>query len=486
MRIRTLLSSIAGLGMLLALPVRAEDDSQDDVGYAWLSDSEGRQPNAVGKVVGVGLTESLLAEVTAPAPPPVSAQSPFREETPKAATPAASEPMGGGVVVADDDGPCTPCPETCEPGWFKLLKFQALEDARIDVRGWIDQGVTWNPDRPANRFNGPVAYNDRSNEYQLNQAYLIAQRAVDNGGCGWDWGGRIDLLYGTDYRFVQAIGLETAWDQAHRFYGLALPQWYGEVAVDKLTVRAGHFYAPCGYETAMAPDNFFYSHSYTFLYGQPRTLTGAMLTYKLNDRLSANAGLDAGWNAWESINDKAGVLAGFTWITPDQRTTLSFEIFVNNQQLTGENVRSQYALVLARKFNDRLTYAFEHDYGRDDDAVSGQAGPRDAAWCSFAHYVVYTLNPCWSLGVRYEWFDDEDGLVIAGLGNPHGINLSPAASQWNALSVGVNYKPNANVVLRSELRWDWVNPRTRVPNYPFDDFTKGGQFLWGADLIVKF
>ena len=57
-----------------------------------------------------------------------------------------------------------------------------------------------------NRFNGPVGYNDRANEFDLNQFYVIAERVtkVEN-DCGIDYGYRADLVYGTDRRFVQTI-----------------------------------------------------------------------------------------------------------------------------------------------------------------------------------------------------------------------------------------------------------------------------------------
>ena len=43
----------------------------------------------------------------------------------------------------------------------------------------------------------------------MNQLWFYAQREVDTGGYGWDWGGRVDFVYGTDARFTQAAdGLE--------------------------------------------------------------------------------------------------------------------------------------------------------------------------------------------------------------------------------------------------------------------------------------
>ena len=68
--------------------------------------------------------------------------------------------------------------------------------------------MTFNSLSPTNRWNGPVFTNDRSNEYEMNQLWLGWERAVKTDGCGWDIGGRIDLMYGSDWRYghVQRIG----------------------------------------------------------------------------------------------------------------------------------------------------------------------------------------------------------------------------------------------------------------------------------------
>ena len=73
---------------------------------------------------------------------------------------------------------------------------------------WLDQGATINTFSPRDRTNGPVTFNNRSNEYQLNQAYLRLRRDVNTDGDLWDVGGRVDLLYGTDSIYTEARGLE--------------------------------------------------------------------------------------------------------------------------------------------------------------------------------------------------------------------------------------------------------------------------------------
>ncbi|MGO8689376.1 MAG: outer membrane beta-barrel protein [Thermoguttaceae bacterium] len=370
---------------------------------------------------------------------------------------------------------------------FKLFKnIPILDDNRIDVRGWIDQGFTWNPSNPANGFNGPVGYNDRANEYMLDQTYLIMERVtkVEN-DCGVDVGGRVDLLYGEDHRYDEAAGLDTEW-YSGRFYGLAMPQMYADLAINKWVFRAGHFLAPVGYESVMAPENFFYSHSYGFLYGQPTTLSGGEAMYKVNDRWTANFGIDTGWNDWTSSVGKINYFGGVNWTSKDQKSTLAWETFIGNtDDANPQATRVHYDLVFTQKIGEKWQFAFEHNLGYDSGAVATNNGFTHGDWFSFAPYFIYTINDCWSAGMRYEWFSDIDGIVVEQVGPPT-IPAVPAI--YNALTWGVNWKPHKskNVLIRSELRYDWANDSLPAGQRPFDAGEKNTQFLWATDLIVRF
>ena len=287
--------------------------------------------------------------------PSTPSASPVKPDAPATAEKPAVERANGGEAASDDE-------KSDEDTGFKLFKGQWLQDRRIDIRGWIDQGYTWNPDRPTTGFNGPVGYNDRSNEYMMNQFYLITERVTKPEDGEWDWGGHVNLLYGTDQRFVTAFGLDDRWNEGERFYGLAMPQLYGDLAYGKFVFRAGHMLAPCGYENVMSPENFFYSHSYAFIYGQPTTITGTQTTWNLNDRFSINGGIDSGWNAFESINDKIGAFGGVNWKSRNEKTTVALEGFINNEHPsdTGLNsVRSHFCLVVTHKFGEKITWAAE-------------------------------------------------------------------------------------------------------------------------------
>jgi hypothetical protein len=55
------------------------------------------------------------------------------------------------------------------------------------------------------------------------------------------------------------------------------------------------------------------------------------------------------------------------------------------------------------------------------------------------------------------------------------------------VSLGLNYRPHPNVVLRPEVRWDWYDG---LPNgaqqLPFDNYTRKDQFTFAIDLITTF
>jgi hypothetical protein len=151
------------------------------------------------------------------------------------------------------------------------------KESGVEIGGWINGGITYNANNPADGFNGTVTFADRANRFQLNQFNVFVQRAVASEGSNWDIGGRFDFLFGTDAIYAQAFGISAFdentgqpsdrgnWDlnlccKSTRTYGIALPQAYLEAYLpvgNGLNVKVGHFYSPLGYETVPAPDNFY-------------------------------------------------------------------------------------------------------------------------------------------------------------------------------------------------------------------------------------
>ena len=69
--------------------------------------------------------------------------------------------------------------------------------------GWVQLGY--------HNMNLPL-FNSRKNELQVQQAWVYAEKAIDTED-GFDIGGRIDYLYGTDSQDTQAFGIDNNhWD----------------------------------------------------------------------------------------------------------------------------------------------------------------------------------------------------------------------------------------------------------------------------------
>jgi hypothetical protein len=327
-----------------------------------------------------------------------------------------------------------------------------------------------------------VVFNNRSNEYQLNQAYVRLKRPVSAEDGGWDVGGTADLLYGTDSLFTTSRGLEVNRDFGPKWnaqqYGLALPQLYMEVAVpwgeDGATVKLGHFYTIVGYETTPAPENFFYSHSLCLFYGQPVTETGLLAEKKFGN-FKFQAGVTRGWDNWEDNNNDVSFLGGITWTDSDNCSSLAIAVQSGpeqNEPPESTNFRNLVTLVYQQKLGDRWQYVLEYDFGQEERNDGLRLPP--AKWVDLMSYVFYTINDRWKAGVRAEWFADGTGVRVPG--------AMPDTDLYE-ISAGLNWTPHSKVSVRPELRYDW----TGTPNFtPYVDASKSYQLLVDCDVIVRF
>lgn len=380
-----------------------------------------------------------------------------------------------GQAACSDQWTTGPCNEKCV--YRSDSPFRRWLEG-VYWEGWIDQGVTLNTLSPRNRTNGPVTFNDRSNDYQLNQLYMRLARDVDTDGCAWDIGGRVDFLYGTDQRYVTARGLEVRRDLSPKWnaqrYGLAMPQCYMEVFSpwgNGLSVKMGHFYSILGYESIAAPENFFYSHSYSFQYATPLTFTGLLAQTKLG-AFDILAGMTRGDNNWEDNNNDMGFTGGIKYANSHSRTKLSLCVDAAREQPdSSANLRTVYSLILQQKIGQRWECVLDFDWGNEPGAGIDR---RSADWYGLSTYMFYTLNDCWKAGMRFEWFRDEGGARIPGANR---------TADYFEITPGINWTPNERLTVRSELRWDWTGSSRY---YPFGDGTSPDQMLIAFDAIVRF
>jgi hypothetical protein len=365
--------------------------------------------------------------------------------------------------------------------------------SKFNIYGWLDAGITGNADSPASDYNGPLAPNDKTTG-QLNQFYLVMEKKIDTEQNCWDFGGRIDMLYGTDYIYGQSLGLETHSDGSRKWnsgidYGLIMPQIYAEVGYGRLSLKLGHFYGIIGYESLMATSNFFYSQNYCVRYAEDTAYTGGMFTWKHSDELSIYLGGVNGQDRFDGQSDTFAVVTGFDWAPKEKKYLLHGAIQTAGTEpgvLPVQGVRTYADTYLTYNLTEKYQFVTQFDYGwQNNYNLIGDT----ATFYSITQYAYYVINCKWKAGLRYDYYNDEQGITLGGLrygGQPGGNPLplpSGNAGAVQAISAGVNWTPNANFRLRPELRWDWYNGQG-LPL--FDDRTKNSQFTAAVDAIIQY
>lgn len=399
-----------------------------------------------------------------------------------------------------------------------------LKNNGIVVGGWANGGVTYNATNPANGFNGPVTFGDRDSEFQLNQLNLFVQRAVATEGDSWSFGGRFDVMFGTDAIFTQAYGVpsydinggysrnRSHWDlnmlnsgTDNRFYDLALPQAYLEAYIpvgNGLNVKAGHFYTPIGYETVPAPDNFFYTHAYTMQYGEPFTHTGVLGNYAVDGNWSVVGGALTGsaTGGWDGGFDKQlgnwGGLLGATWTSNDKGTSANITGTYSAASEQNSAAFAMYSIVIKHNITDKTHLMLQHDHGFANntyDWATLTPNAIDAEWYGVNMHLTYDIKDNLTAGIRTEWFRDQNGFRVCSPGriaaatDNTGVSYagvgqvaSCTATSYYAVTAGVNWKPMPWLNLRPNVRYDWADG-----SRPFGN-AKQDQFLFSTDFSVTF
>jgi hypothetical protein len=370
------------------------------------------------------------------------------------------------------------------------------ESDRGGVYGWLDGGFVGNFGVPGSKFNGPYNAVDRANEPMMNQVYLVGERTLPTDGSN-GVGARADLLYGEDFFLAMSQGWETNpgsrnWNSGE-YYGLAIPQLYAEVGNRDLSLKLGHFYTIVGYEGVPAVGNFFYFKSYSYQFAGPFTHWGGLVHWNATDTIEIDAGLVNGWNTLASAYTDANFLGRARIRNADNSFATSFAIITGNEAnvfspffqpappLTSAN-RTRYSLIFEFRPASNWEYLFHHWLGTQAD---GLADGGTALWAGIDQYLYYRVSDTWAWGARFEWFQDTDGTRV-GLARPSNPNRVPLPGNFYSLTIGPNWSPTGNFLMRPAFRWDFFGGPYGGTRAPFNDGVSNQQTMLGFDMIQRF
>ena len=344
-----------------------------------------------------------------------------------------------------------------------------LNKAGINIYGYIEGGYMH--DFSAGRDHGPtfIGFNNFKNEVILDKISLNIERTVDPARKKLDIGFHVEGIWGADAAFIHSNGLG---DRQTGRYQSDLLQTYVDVTLPGVPVRirAGKWIELAGFEQFSAniygafghPARALYSYSYQFLYAEPSTQTGILVTYAPNPAWIFDVGVTRGWN--QSTRDANGApdfLARVAF-APSDTTTIIFVMTEGPEFPTGfgRNLPRGDAhdwwtaldLVVNQKVTEKLSLGLGVDYV-DATHIPGLTGGAKQ-WGGVAGYVSYAFDPHFTLNTRLEWYRDAANGFSTG---------APVSASYYEATAGLAIKPFPNDkilskwLFRPEVRYDHSN-----------------------------
>jgi hypothetical protein len=312
------------------------------------------------------------------------------------------------AVAPEAPPPAAPAtPEAPPPGlWINGIHLSAQ----------IEGGFMGNPSRPADGLDFGQLFTDHANQFQLNQILLTANKPLDPKNSDYQWGFKVQFMYGSDARYTQFLGElnRVVPDQRYQFdvveaNVLAHVPWLTEGGID---LKVGQYPTPLGYETIDPSTNLFYSHSYIFQFGLPFKHTGALTITHVNSVLDIYGGIDTGTNTTfgplGENNGAVGGIAGFNLTLMDGNLTILALTHFGPEQPTrllspeGFNANGQWRyyndVLVTWKASEKLTLVSEANLVRDGFGAAN----KPVNGFGFAQYASYALTDTVALNGRVE------------------------------------------------------------------------------------
>lgn len=363
---------------------------------------------------------------------------------------------------------------------LSLLGFsqeKEAESSKFTFSGYIDSYYFLNFNSPTNRSNLGAsgyerAFDQKSSQFSLGLVQTKFGYSTKNSDVV------VDLTFGPNADLGQYGNVLGPLGAGKASTALAIKQaYFNWKASDKLTFTVGQFGTHIGYEVIDAPVNYNYSLSNLFNNG-PFYHIGAKANYAFSDKAALMVGLV---NNVDNLNDNNASkgLIGQLFVSPAS----GWNLYVNGitSDESNDNDGSSYGildLTTSYQITPKYLFGLNAAYGSQtgDYQGSGNIG-KSKEWGGVALYSNYAFTDNFSLGGRYEVFDNTSGA--RGLKNAAGEGTDVTSVTITATFTAAE----GHLLIKPELRTD---------AYKTQQFTdsKGvgqkSQTTLGAAFIYKF
>lgn len=354
-----------------------------------------------------------------------------------------------------------------------LADDAAPASTEVKVGGWIETYYSFNTNRPANGINSVRAF-DIHDGFNLQNAALDldVKKGADTIKVTFQSGN----LGVNTYDPLEPTAVGTAYTAATGANALRyLQQAYASHAFDNgLTVTAGLFATPVGYETYNVKDNWNWTRASTF-YFLTYYHVGAKAAYALSKEWTASAYLMNGWNnGFETNATPSGALQlGFD---NGSGTTASLVYLVGNERKRtevedfGKPLRHLVDAWVTTPIGENFAVGLHADTGME----SNKKG--DYSWLATAAYARAKVAPWAYVAARGDYFKESAG-------DPSAPMFFLSANGAKAIGSGTltfDVRPTESTSFRLEARHDVADGDVFFKKTPPKDATTGSD-VFNAD-----
>ena len=225
---------------------------------------------------------------------------------------------------------------------------------------------------------------------------------------------------------------------------------------------------------------------------EPFTHTGAVFTYDMSEDIDIFGGYVFGWDSGFEDNGDAVIAGSSVQVTDDVNFTSTLvagrfndananRVFDNGSIGGVENGYMQ-SNVANIQLTEDLNYIFQSDILDTEDA----SGATVRKTFGINQYLIRQFGDCVGMGARFEWWN-----VDSASQGFYGNDVAPFQGDYDiyALTLGMNVRPHANLVVRPEIRWDWVDgnrDQLAIAGFDILEDNADRQTTFGIDTIITF
>ncbi len=411
--------------------------------------------------------------------------------------------LGAGYAQQAAPTPSPATVKTSDGKETKEVKKVALQpkppEPRFKLYGWIEGGITGNPNAPVDNHNFGHLFTDRANEPLLNQMSIVAERALDPNVTGFDWGFKAWFMYGSDARYTKSVGfLDRATNDRVQ---PDFPELYASAhipipATGGLDLRLGKYQDPMSAETTDPRTNVFYTKSYIYNFGVPGNDLGGLVILHINKYMDIYAGINRGVNVAFSDNNSSLAFEGGLGLNLLDGNLTTVALTHIGPETPHNNHDWRYLNDVTTTWKVTKQFTSITDLNLIYDAGANAYG------YGFAQYFTYSVNDWLQLGIRGEIWRDEKGFYVAQFRANNDFihilrgdtipfdpsNLGGGETTYLEITGGVTIKPPmpkpiAGLLIRPEVRYD----RALTDRFkPFEQNTSRDQWTIGFDAVLQF